>query len=103
MVNRCLLAVAGDVFDGVLCCPFSHTMSWMKSGTELSQFLRIVFLLLLPLSHGVLRTKSTSCSSRSDRFVDDKQENNLNFIPLLEKFSQIFPDKIFKVQKIFHS
>ena len=27
------LAVAGDVFDGVfLCCPFSHKMSWMRSG-----------------------------------------------------------------------
>ena len=30
-------AVAGNVFDGViLCCPFSHMMSWMRSGTELS-------------------------------------------------------------------
>ena len=28
------LAVAGDVFDGVyLCCPFSHEMSLMRSGT----------------------------------------------------------------------
>ena len=28
------LAVACDVFDGVfLCCPFSHEMSWMRSGT----------------------------------------------------------------------
>ena len=28
------LAVAGDVSDGVfLCCPFSHEMSWMRSGT----------------------------------------------------------------------
>ena len=36
------LAVAGDVFDGVfLCCPFSHEMSWMRSGTQLSQFLRV--------------------------------------------------------------
>ena len=35
------LAVAGGVFDGVfLCCPFSHEMSWMRSGTYLSQFLR---------------------------------------------------------------
>ena len=32
------LAVAGDVFNGV---SFSHEMSWMKSGTLLSQFLRI--------------------------------------------------------------
>ena len=32
----------GDVFDGVfLCCPFSHEMSWMRSGTYLSQFLRL--------------------------------------------------------------
>ena len=41
------LAVVGDVFDGVfLCCPFSHEMSSMRSGTELSQFLR-VFLPIL--------------------------------------------------------
>ena len=34
--------VAGDVFDGVfLCCPLSNEMSWMRSGTELRQFLRI--------------------------------------------------------------
>ena len=25
----------------ILCCPFSHQMSWMRSGTELSQFLRL--------------------------------------------------------------
>ena len=24
-----------------LCCPFPHEKSWMRSGTELSQFLRI--------------------------------------------------------------
>ena len=35
------LAVAGGVFDGVfLCCPFSHYMSWMRSGTHMSQFQR---------------------------------------------------------------
>ena len=28
------LAVACDGFDSVfLCCPFSHEMSWMRSGT----------------------------------------------------------------------
>ena len=28
------LAGVGDVFDGVfLCSPFSHDMSWMRSGT----------------------------------------------------------------------
>ena len=28
------LAGAGNVFDGVfLCCPVSHEMSWMRSGT----------------------------------------------------------------------
>ena len=28
------LAVTGDVSDDVfLCCPFSHEMSWMRSGT----------------------------------------------------------------------
>ena len=35
------LAVAGDVFDGVLLCCFSHEMSWMRSWTKLSQFLRV--------------------------------------------------------------
>ena len=37
------LALAGDVFDGVLFCAvfFSHEMSWIRSGIELSQFLRI--------------------------------------------------------------
>ena len=35
-------AVAGGVFDCVfLCCPFSHEMSWMRTGTKLSQFLRV--------------------------------------------------------------
>ena len=35
------LAVAGGVFDGIfLCCPFTHLLFWMRSGTELSQFLR---------------------------------------------------------------
>ena len=42
------LAVAGDVFDGVLLCsPFPHEMSWMISGTLLRQFLR-GFLSILP-------------------------------------------------------
>ena len=36
------LAVAGDVCDGVgLCCSVSNEMSWVRSGTYLSQFLRI--------------------------------------------------------------
>ena len=40
--NSVHLAVVGGVFDGVLsCCLFSHEMSWMRSGTELSQFLRV--------------------------------------------------------------
>ena len=36
------LAVAGDVFGRVLfyAAFFSHEMTWMKSGTELSQFLK---------------------------------------------------------------
>ena len=42
------LAVACDVFDGVfLCCPFSHEMSWMRSGTYMSQFLRVFLPTLL--------------------------------------------------------
>ena len=42
--SRVYLAVAEDAFDGVLFCAvlfFSHELSWMRSGTELSQFLRI--------------------------------------------------------------
>ena len=36
------LAVAGDVVDGVyLCCTFPLKMSVMRSGTRLSQFLRV--------------------------------------------------------------
>ena len=37
------LAVTGDVFGGILFCasPFSRVMSWMRIGTELSQFLKI--------------------------------------------------------------
>ena len=43
------LAVAGGVFDGVfLCCPFPHEISWMRSGADLSQFLR-GFLPTLPV------------------------------------------------------
>ena len=35
------LPVAGGVFGGnFLCCSFSRGVSWMGSGTELSQFLR---------------------------------------------------------------
>ena len=50
------LAAAGYAFGGglFLCCPFSHEMSWMRSGTELIQFLSI-FLpthMLLGVSHG---------------------------------------------------
>ena len=30
------LAAAGYVYDVFLCCPFTHKMSWMRSGTELS-------------------------------------------------------------------
>ena len=36
------LAVACDVFiDVSLCCPFSHEMSWINSGTLLGRFLRV--------------------------------------------------------------
>ena len=36
------LAVTGDVFDGIfLCCLISHEIFWMRSRSELSQFLRI--------------------------------------------------------------
>ena len=46
------IAVTGDVFDGIfLCCPFSHEMSWMRSGTYLSQFLRVFLPILTFLLH----------------------------------------------------
>ena len=36
-----LAVLADDAFDSVfLCWPFSHEMSWMRSVTKLSQFLR---------------------------------------------------------------
>ena len=43
------LAVAGDVFNGVLflCCPFSCEISLVRSGTELSKFLRIFLPILI--------------------------------------------------------
>ena len=39
MGNGCSLAVAGDVFGGILFC--AVLSSWMRSGTEVSQFLGI--------------------------------------------------------------
>ena len=35
------LSVAGGVFDRVFCAVFFHEMSWMRSGTKFSPFLRI--------------------------------------------------------------
>ena len=47
------MAVAGGVYDGVfLCCPFSHEMSWMRSWTKLSQFLRVFLSTLSELLSG---------------------------------------------------
>ena len=52
------LAVAGDVFDSVfLCCPFSNKMSCVRSGTWLSQFLRM-FLPTLSLVVRLYWTKT---------------------------------------------
>ena len=45
MENSCSPA-AGDVFVSVLFYPFSHEMSWMRSGTDLSQFLKIFLPIL---------------------------------------------------------
>ena len=45
------LAVGGDVFDRVFLCCFPNEMFWTRSGTELSQFLR-VFLSILPVISG---------------------------------------------------
>ena len=42
MGNCCSPGCRWLYFDGVfLCCPFSHEMSWMRSGTYLSRFLRV--------------------------------------------------------------
>ena len=42
------LAVAGGAFGGVfLSCPFSLGVSWMRSGTLLSQFMRVFLPTLL--------------------------------------------------------
>ena len=53
------LAVAGNVFGGVLFCSvlFPHEMSWMRSGTELCQFLRIFQPTFVNL---VMRSKITT-------------------------------------------
>ena len=54
------LAVAGDVFDSVLLCAvFFPEISWMRSWTELSQFLRI-FRPTLQLK----KTKNRNTSSK---------------------------------------
>ena len=57
------LTVAGDVFDGVLFCAllFSHNMSWMRSGTELSQFLRIFLPTLTHLLKSISVFLSDCC------------------------------------------
>ena len=54
------LVVACDVFDGALLCAvlFFHEMPWMRSGTELSQFLRI-FLPTFALREGFLSADSS--------------------------------------------
>ena len=36
------LSLVTSLMVSILCCPFSHEMSWVRSGTELSQFLRIL-------------------------------------------------------------
>ena len=53
------LAVAGDVFDVCIWClsvcfPFSHDISWVRSGTELSQFLRTFLLIFVPFFFALL-------------------------------------------------
>ena len=54
------LAVAGEVFDGVfLCCPFSHDMSWIRSGTKMRQFLRVFPPTLVNVAK-ILGTPSTA-------------------------------------------
>ena len=39
LFTRLLLVIT--LMVSFLCCPFSHEMPWMRSGTELSQFLRV--------------------------------------------------------------
>ena len=47
MGNCVYLAIAGDDFDGVFLCSFSHEVSWMRPRTELIQFLRVFLPTLL--------------------------------------------------------
>ena len=50
------LAVTGDVFDGVLFCVvlFPVEISWMRSGSEFSRFLRIFLPTLAPADNYLL-------------------------------------------------
>ena len=80
--------VAGDVVDGVfLCCPFSHEMSWMRHGTELSQFQTVflpTFAVALPLTvkyTAVSQSKSLTCDFiLSGSSLIDWSEDDVNGI-----------------------
>ena len=59
------LSLMMSLMVSYLCCPFSHEMSLVRSGTELSQFLRIF-----------LTTFAVSTLSASERRPAGKYLNN---------------------------
>ena len=65
------LAVAGDVFDGVLFCAvlFPHEISWMRSGTKSIQFMRILPTLLFNMHHWMIKKKRVSQMNSKCSFV----------------------------------
>ena len=75
------LAVTGDVFDGVLFCAvlFPHEMSWMRSGTEVSHFLRIF---LPSFEHGSIiwlrSDKNHKECFRKQQSIPTKLQNKLD-------------------------
>ena len=64
------LVVAGDVFDGVLFCAvlFSHEVSWMRSGIELSQFLRIFLPTLFHADYTLPLNLMWTCATKCQQY-----------------------------------
>ena len=70
------LAVAVDVFNGVsLCCPFSHGMSWMRSGTLKIQFLYSYLLFL-----SCVRCKILICATDVRQCLQKRSLTTIGYI-----------------------
>ena len=54
------LSLVLSLMVSYLCCPLSHELSWMKSGTELSQFLKIFIPTHIPQCFEVLFSHAVS-------------------------------------------